>query len=350
MRKVTRGIRCTRKQQLQSKLTFHKARTKRMKKKSVMANNKLRIVTDWNVATEEVTESLPGKGQTLDGKMEDKGKGISRFEENDVSEWSSKKEEPPSDGDGPIQVFSSEEVDPRGRFNVEATKLDKYDIERIIAFLGVFYKAYNDIICYTKYHSKIEEKQVEMVDGKGGAAEGQFFLAGYRDEIMKAKDKMEGIDEMPGTLHTPKIILQRIQDGLSSLQQIWQKIVVEGQSTVTSRDMTTPIQKIEEIEKVQFIMKAIELIDGDNQSTNEKEIQGFECTHAACDDPDCYYELEAGRLHRDEDEDEEEMRNSLMDKNLSLGKESPIEESTSNWITKITGCACGTWCAGPSRS
>ncbi|KAJ8067940.1 hypothetical protein OCU04_003522 [Sclerotinia nivalis] len=88
-------------------------------------------------------------------------------------------------------------------------------------------------------------------------------------------------------------------------------------------------------------MKAIEVIEGDNQSTNEKEIKGPECT-------DCYYE--AGRLHRNEDEDEEEMKDPPMDKNLSLKKKSPIEKSTSSWITKITGCACGTWCAGPSRS
>ncbi|EDN93559.1 predicted protein [Sclerotinia sclerotiorum 1980 UF-70] len=66
-----------------------------------MASKKLRTVTDRKGTTEEVTESLPGKGQTLDGETEDKGKGISKYEENDVSEWSSKKEvHLDSDADG----------------------------------------------------------------------------------------------------------------------------------------------------------------------------------------------------------------------------------------------------------
>ncbi|KAJ8067941.1 hypothetical protein OCU04_003523 [Sclerotinia nivalis] len=146
-----------------------------------MAGKKLRIVMDWKgvpeEVTEEVTESLPGKGQTLDGKTEDKGKGISGFEEEDVSEWSSKKEGPlcsddDADGNGPIHAFRSEGLASRGGFFVEATKLDKYDIERIIVFHGVFCKAYNDIVCYSQYYSKIVENRIEMIDGKGGAAEG----------------------------------------------------------------------------------------------------------------------------------------------------------------------------------
>ncbi|APA15742.1 hypothetical protein sscle_15g105120 [Sclerotinia sclerotiorum 1980 UF-70] len=289
MRKPLRGIKCVREEQLQqqqqSKLTSHKARTKRMKKKSVMASKKLRTVTDRKGTTEEVTESLPGKGQTLDGETEDKGKGISKYEENDVSEWSSKKE----------------------------------------------------------YHSKIEDSNIERVDGKGSAVERQLCPVDHMDENMEIKNRIEGVDDIPGTLCTPKVVLQRIQDVFSSLQQIWQKIMAEGQSAVTLQDLTTLRQKIEEIEKVQFVMKAIDIIDGDSQSTNEIRIQGPECPH-----PACYHD--GGHLDRYEDDSEEVMKNLLMEKHLFLGHKPPIEKSTFNRITKITGCACGTWCAGPSRS
>ncbi|CAD6449069.1 3554ae4a-292a-4429-8472-669fa190c2f3 [Sclerotinia trifoliorum] len=353
MKKAPRGIKCTRKLQLQSKLTIHKTRTKLMKKKSVMASKKLPTIMDWKCTAEKVTESLPGKGQTLDGKTESKGKGISKFEENDVSDWCSKKEGPldsddDADGDRPIQVFSPEELASGDRFIVDATKLHKREIERIILFHGVFCKAYNDIVYYTQYHSKIEDSHIERVNSKGGAVEGQFCPANHLDEIMEAKNKIEGVDDIPGTLYTPKVVLQRIQDGFSSLQQIWQKIVEESLSAVTSRDLTIPIQKIDEIEKMQFIMKAIDIIDGDSQSTNEIRIQGPECTHPACDDCACYYE--AGRLNRDKDEDKEALRNLPIGKYLSLGTKSPIKKSTSSSITRTTGCACGTLCAGPSRS
>ncbi|KAI9642535.1 hypothetical protein NHQ30_009340 [Ciborinia camelliae] len=287
----------------------------------------MRIVTDSSGITEEVTESLPGKAQTLDGKAEDKGKGISRVEESDTPELFIEEDKHPY---GKKLIIITEPAESAlGRILDQTLMPNEYDIERIMMFHQVFYAAYNDLDDYITSHTEVEEEELDILEAEDCVI--LWFAEKIKDELYEVMSHVEGEDQCVRTQSTPTVILRRIEEGLSSLRDIWQKLVLEDcNSQHLFGDNDTPVRKVKEISIVQSFMKKIELLeDGDNKGTNEEEMPLPQCA-------DLYLDC---NLVAKLDPPKEEVKGP------------PIGRNESEWIGKRwTGCACGMWCAGPSRS
>ncbi|KAF5868052.1 uncharacterized protein Bfra_007247 [Botrytis fragariae] len=336
-REAKRGRKCTRREQLQRNLRFGegpKNFKKRMKRRPAVARSNLRTVTLWNGVTEEAIESGPGIGQTLDGKTEEKGKAIARVE---VSDPPSKEPEPPhvaneypwecvevvidDDSEAPPPISMSEELNVRKRILTETTKLEEYDIEKITMFHQIFCNAYNDVIDYTNYLWKFLEEQSDSLD----------WFEMYWEDLVSTKDLFEDVDKDPETLLSPVVIMRRFHQSFTFLGGIWKAILDQNWG-----NLEIPLQRIVTMSSVQSIMKSV-----------EPQCDNHDFDKAGCRYPD-------GKLQSAKDLFAEDFhsikRVQLFKMEPPDKKSSLVEERAYMWIKKLTGCPCGTWCAGPSRS
>ncbi|TGO21427.1 hypothetical protein BPAE_0220g00020 [Botrytis paeoniae] len=339
-REAKRGRKCTRREQLQRHLKFGegpKNFKKRMKRKPAAAYSNLRIVILWNGVTEEAIEFPPGIGQTLDGKTEEKGKAIARVEVKDVSDPPSNdpelphlaSEPPPEcvelviddDSEAPPPISMSEELNVRKRILAETTKLEEYDIETITLFHQIFCKAYNDVIDYTNYLWKSLEGQSDSLD----------WVEMCWEDLVSTKDLFEDVDKDPETLLSPVVIMRRFHQAFIFLGDIWKAILDQNWG-----NLEIPLQRVVAMSDVRSIMKSV-----------EPQCDNRDFDKAGCRYPD-------GKLQPAKNLSTEN-RHTI--KRVQLCKMEPpdkksrlVGERECMWIKKLTGCPCGTWCAGPSRS
>ncbi|KAF7942388.1 hypothetical protein BELL_0933g00050 [Botrytis elliptica] len=339
-REVKRGRKCTRREQLQRHLKFSEGPRnfkKRMKRRPAVAHNNLRTVTLWNGVTEDAIESRPGIGQTLDGKAEEKGKAIARVEIEDVSDPPSNDpelphlvSEPPlecvelimnDDSRAPPPISMSEELEVRKEILTETTNLEIDDIEKITMFHQLLCKAYNDAIDYTKFLWKFLEGQPDSID----------LVEQCWEDLLSTKDLFEDDGKDEETLLSPVVIMRRFYKAFISFGEIWKTILDENWG-----NLETPLQRVVAMCDLQSIMKSIE------PQCDNRDFDKFGCRW-----PD-------GKLQPVENLPTE---NCHASKRVQLFQMEPpdkksklVDERACIWIKKLTGCPCGTWCAGPSRS
>ncbi|TGO41541.1 hypothetical protein BHYA_0020g00390 [Botrytis hyacinthi] len=338
-REAKRGRKCTRRERLQRHLKSGDGPRnfkKRMKRRHAVAHSNLSVVTLWNGVTEEAIESLPGIGQTLDGKTEEKGKAIARLEVNDVSDPPSNDLESPhlvrelplqcveldidDESEAPPKISMSEEVIRRKSILAETTKLEAYDIERIAAFHQIICRAYNDIIDYTNHRCKVLEGQTDSLD----------WVRERWEDLLSIRDFFEENDKDPEILLSPVVIMRRFHQAFIFLEDTWKAILDQNWG-----NLEIPLSAIVAISDVRSAMKSVE------PQCDNCDFDKFGCRY-----PD-------GKLQPATNLPTE---NCHTTKRVQLFETAPpakksrlMEEHASLWIKKLTGCPCGTWCAGPSR-
>ncbi|KAF7896885.1 uncharacterized protein EAF01_009288 [Botrytis porri] len=314
-REAKRGRKCTRKEQLQRHLKFGEGPRnfkKRMKRRPAVVHSNLRIVTLWNGVTEEAIESRPGIGQTLDGKAEEKGKAIARVEVKDVSDPPSKDPEPPhmsnehpwecvevvmdNDSEAPPPISMSEE-------------------------LNLLCNAYNDVISYTNCLWKCLEGQSDTLN----------WIEICWEDLVSTKDLFEDVDKNPKTLLSPLVIMRRFHQSFINLGDIWEAILDQNRG-----NLEIPLQRVMEMSKVQSIMKLAE------PQCDNSDFDIFGCRY-----PDGKLQPAANLPTKTRHTIE---RIQIFEAEPLDEKSRMMEERACMWIKELTGCPCGTWCAGPSRS
>lgn len=214
----------------------------------------------------------------------------------------------------------SEEVFRRKSILAETTKLEVYDVERISVFHQIFCRAYNDIIDYTNHLWKFLEGQPDSLD----------WIRERWEELVSVKDFFEEDDKDPEILLSPVVIMWRFHQAFLFLEDNWKAILDQNWG-----NLEIPLSGIVAISDVRSTMKSVE---------------------PQCDNPDfdkfgCRYpdgKLQPAKILPTE--------NFCTVKRVLLFETEPpakksrlMEEHASLWIKKLTGCPCGTWCAGPSR-
>ncbi|KAF7926784.1 uncharacterized protein EAE97_010293 [Botrytis byssoidea] len=340
-REAKRGRKCTRREQLQRHLKFGDGPRnfkKRMKRRHAVAHSNLRVVTLWNGVTEEAIESRPGIGQTLDGKMEEKGKAIARLEVKDVSDAPSNDDlevlhlvrEPPlecfelvmdDESGAPPRISMFEEVIRRKSILAETTKLESYDVERIALFHQILCRAYNDIIDYTNCLWEFLEGQTDSLG----------WVRERWEDLISIKDFFDEDDKDPEILLSPVVIMRRFHQAFIFLEDTWKAILDQNWG-----NLEISLSAVVAISDVRTTMKSVE------PQCDNRDFDKFGCRY-----PD-------GKLQPAKNLPTE---NCHTVKRVQLFETEPpakmtrlMEEHASLWIKKLTGCPCGTWCAGPSQS
>ncbi|TGO11564.1 hypothetical protein BTUL_0106g00010 [Botrytis tulipae] len=339
-RELKRGRKCTRREQLQRHLKFGDGPRnfkKRMKRRSAVAHSNLRVVTLWNGVAEEAIEYRPGIGQTLDGKTEEKGKAIARLEVKDVSDAPSNDlevphlvREPPlecrelgidDESEAPPKISMSEEAIRRKSILAETTKLEAYDVERIAVFHKILWRAYNDIIDYTNHLCEFLEGETDSLD----------WVRERWEDLISIKDFFEEDDKDPQILLSPVVIMRRFHQAFIFLEDTWKAILDQNWG-----NLEIPLSGVVAISDVRSSMKSVE------PQCDNRDFDKFGSRY-----PD-------GKLQPAKNLPTENChtikRVQLFETEPPAKKSRLMEEHASLWIKKLTGCPCGTWCAGPSQS
>lgn len=223
-------------------------------------------------------------------------------------------------------------------------------------FRNALCNAYNEISRYIDFHLELEGDPLREKDVM--ACEEGFCCCpkvcrGDINHVKLVLDKLGlgDIDAGSRILYSSMAILRKILRELLRLKQTW--INITRQISVTSGlwDNETPLQKIEEIIIVIAIMGEVKLLDDDGE---------LKCGDPNCDNPDCWHgpgihdwfldSDEDEYEYEEEDEDENEKEKLPVEVKPATQKITPIVRSSSTWLARATGCTCGAWCSGPSRS